>query len=80
MKILEDRLGEKSKIAIARESEKLRAEVSEFMLELVKEFKKLKSQNNQGSVTSDEIGYLVEEIQELRNENANLFKHVAHFW
>lgn len=76
MKILEDRLVEKSKFSIARETEKLRTEVSEFMLEIVREFKKLKSSNSQSSATSDEVGYLVEEIQDLRNENANFFKHV----
>jgi len=58
---------------MAKEAETLRTEVSEFMLEIVKEFKKVKSTNNQSSVTPEEIGYIVEEIQDLRNENEKFF-------
>jgi hypothetical protein len=73
MKILEDKVLEKCKFMMAKEAETLRTEVSEFMLEIVKEFKKVKSTNNQSSVTTEEIGYIVEEIQDLRNENEKFF-------
>ena len=42
MKLLEDKILEKSQITVSRETEKLKTEVSEFMLEIVKEFKKFK--------------------------------------
>ena len=77
MKIMQDKIMEKSKLLVSSETSRLKDEVGEFMMEVMKEIKTFKERNSGGGDHHEEFSAIFTEINDLRNDNHQVMHHVS---